>query len=520
MRLVSSTLLDLVIVLINRNTPQTRGLAKGIIGLFNSSSIREGTDQSLITFYTSLVNQIVAEEIDKSTPDLLLAVMIKFEGSDVFDEHPQMREQIKQLLSSTEVMPDKLIDRKVRMFRTTLEQASYQAHVRSLYRKIQEVDQIADEEEQLVRAEELSKMIREGLTKKTDHTGDEEFRPETYLSTDNHDSIRSQIDRYSERQNEDTIFITGLKGLNKIFGQIGGVPEGRTGCIISKANNYKSSLLRSLAFWMLAYNKPKPKTEEDQREDAVYFCSVENDTHDDLVWFYRKCYYHEYGSEPELRIKSDEWRKQATEYIMNFASSRGWTLIMERYLPSKLTADILIRRMDYLNKKYRLRLTVMDYLGKVSPPQGLQRDQQMEQLYTDVCSWTKTTGITFWTAHQTNTNFTTDTMAKSNKVKYGADRHIKDGPAVIREVDIVIFVLKEESNFGKEFLTLCKVKDRYNGDTTPLIDKYCAYEFVEPGIGGIPDDLNKETITYVRDINDVKDESFDASGTSAQAFAF
>ena len=505
MRLVSGTLLDLIVVLINRNDDETRFLAKGILGLYTSTQVRESSDQALVAFYISLVNQIVREKIDKSTPDLLLTALIKFEGMAVFDEHPELKDRIKQLFSPSERLPEDVINRKLSLFRSALRISASQAYVRGLYRKIQELDDLGDEEEQLKKSEELEVLIAQGSPSATrnENSNFNEFSPSERISTDEPDTIDDSLCVYATRNTDTAVFKTGLKALNKSFGPIGGVPEGRGVCFVAKANNYKSSILRSMVFWRIAYNEAPLPTEEDPRTAAIYFNSVENGTHEDIVWLYRKMYYYKHKEEPKLNIDSAEWRRSVTAWVVDFAKSRGYTLIMERYLPSAMTADKLIRIVDKYNQKYRVVLVVSDYLGRISPPAGLQRDQQQAQLYSEVLNWHKNAGITFITAHQTNTKFSEDTMNKANKVKYWQDRHIKDGPDAIREVDLLFFILKEENNFGKEFLTIIKAKDRYRDDT-PLIDKYFAYEFVEPGIGGIKDDVGTDDINYVRDINDVK----------------
>ena len=194
---------------------------------------------------------------------------------------------------------------------------------------------------------------------------------------------------------------------------------------------------------------------------------------------------------------------EVTEWAYSAFNTKGYTLLIERHLPSKFNYLQFVKTIEmYENSGFCIVLVAVDYLNLMAkdglPPEaGLRHDLAVRGLFSSMCNYTKTKGITFISAHPLHRK--AKELASSgitNVVRRLDTSHLADSFDVAREVDFEVFIHIERNLEGTAYLTMQRGKHRYVDDT-PLAHQYCAYRF---NSFGIKDDVTGAIDESVTDI--------------------
>lgn len=314
------------------------------------------------------------------------------------------------------------------------------------------------------------------------------------------ESLQKSLNLYRERE-EVFGLRTGLQGFNKMLGKRGTLSLGECASVMSLNHNFKSGALMTLARGIVKYNSPAALP--GKGIPLILFISLENEANRNVMNLYKSAYEQTFHKSAEGL--SDE---EIITFLQEFYTSTGWDFIMERRDGGKFGYDEYVALIEsYEAQGYWVVVSLMDYANKMKKGKGdLSKGNHnlVGDLFSALCTYHKTKGILFITAHQLNRNAQElANSGKTNVVKYFGPQHVADSLDVSRELDLEVFMHLERNTYGQRFWTCSRGKHRYHDDT-PLVDQYFAYPFVEiDGLKlGIVDDIDSEP-GFVRDIYSV-----------------
>lgn len=309
----------------------------------------------------------------------------------------------------------------------------------------------------------------------------------------NKTSIEKSLEIYKQREVKN-IMQTGLQGLNRMLGKRGGFALGESVCIYALLHNFKSGLLMTIARGLVCYNNPPFDC---KGIPTVIFVSLENEANRNLVWLYRSAY--ENMTMTSADGKSDE---EIVQFVLEYYNQKGYKLVIERWAGNKFGYEEMVELIEsYEAEGHVIMGLIVDYANKMkknkaSKAAGIREDLQITELFENICTYTKTKGITFITAHQLNREaMKTLLTGKNNAVKNFSAAFAGGSIGVSQEIDLEIFVHLEKNHIGEKYLTMQRGKHRYV-DSTPEAHQYCAYKFSPFGIA---DDIFKEP-QFITDI--------------------
>jgi len=298
-------------------------------------------------------------------------------------------------------------------------------------------------------------------------------------------SIKASYNKFHDRKETSNLRL-GLQGLNRMFGRGGGRGPALGESVIFNAlsHNYKSGILMSIAKWIVKYNEP-PK-HIGGKKPMILFISLENEAFENLMWWFRSTY------ELIAQTSADGIpEEQIIQHTYDYFNSKGYTFIVERYLPSEFGYDDLIRVYNkYESSGYYVIATIIDYMNSMrkgdSNSGKIGNYLLVKELYSNTCNFTKSKGTSLFTAHQLTKEAGMIAINTVDAVKKFSDVHMSHSSDIFREIDTSINMHLETNLSGDKFWTAYRNKRRYD-DVTPEIDKYTAYKFTK---FGIPDDVD------------------------------
>ena len=333
----------------------------------------------------------------------------------------------------------------------------------------------------------------------------------------NKESIEKSLKLYKERE-EVFKLKTGLQGLNKMLGKRGAFALGECVAFYALNHNFKSGMLMTVARGLVKYNTPAlipGKT----GTPLILFLSLENEANRNVMWFYRYAY--------EQTLKKSSVGLSDAEivaFLQEYYNEKGFDFIIERRDGSKYGYDEHVALIEsYEAQGYWIVAVLIDYANKMKKnttgagASSKGNHNLIGDLFASLCTYHKTKGILFITAHQLNRKAQElAASGKTNVVKYFTPDHVADSLDVSRELDLEIALHIERNQYGEKFLTAHRLKHRYVDDT-PECDLYFAYPFVRYGELnlGIEDDINGPPM-FTRDIYSMPaPEGYQENGTNS-----
>ena len=502
--------LDCILYIINNNTRESCDLIKQLINVFEGDVKNNSTiDNNVTKFYIKVLKSIIETGITKQNKDELRSILLKFQSDAFLTKKKEIYQLLYDTFMSDEYMSPEKIEQYSRRIMNVLIWYKVNKTSRSIYGTLARAGDMInphDQAEEMNRLRNISQEIDAAFSNnETSNTKSGSLIEHIDLSDKT--SMQSALTKNKERAISG-ILRTGLQGLNRMLGKRKGFARGESVVFYALPHHYKSGMIMSIAAWTTLYNIPSLKSNKDGAKPIVLLLSLENEAYQNFVWMFRHFY------ETQNLISSEHLTDdQVTDWAYDIFNAKGYTLIIERHLPEKFNYPQYVSTINrYKNSGYEIILAAVDYINLMAkdglPDEAaLRHDLSVRALFSAMCNYNKTHGITFISAHPLNRK--AKELAASgitNIVKRLDTSHLADSFDVAREVDLEIFIHIERNLEGVAYLTMQRGKHRYVDDT-PLSHQYCAYRF-HPQFG-IRDDILYEP-EYVQDIfSDVRSSQGD-----------
>lgn len=291
----------------------------------------------------------------------------------------------------------------------------------------------------------------------------------------------------------DRIFRWGWQGVNRFFGNGGGLRAIDFGLVSALAHNFKSGFLLNSFRQFARYNKPYP-TKKPGLKPMGLFISYEMSTDDNYKGLYSQIMLNEHGVKVDPKKMSEDI-ETISQVVKDYMESNGWTIEIVHIDPDNSNFRKLFALVEYYESLgYEIQFCVCDYLNKLSK-EGCTQSGVAGVDIKNLFSRTKNffngvKGIAFLTAHQMSSK--ANELARAgygeNLVKEVSQKGYYDGCSTLQtEPDTEIYLYKIENDDGT-YLTIGRGKYRTN-EIVPAKDLYCVYRFNDDGIPGFPDDI-------------------------------
>jgi hypothetical protein len=503
--LVSDTIyLDALLLLLGDNSERSRSLVKDFIELVDRNTGRGETitpNGDLIEVYKRLIKSVITENISQDNGSTSKILLLRVKSDEVIKEYPVVRDILTDVLQAKEPISDVQLDGYLRNIRNAVVLAEIDLASRKFFGQVMKTGEIKDPE---LQEAEIFKLIESlDTTKKTierrqDTT--EAKASESFVSLSDAESINRSLDIYMDRSVRGVIR-TGLQGMNKALGSRGGMGLGESWIFAAPSHHYKSGILNKIMLWTVEYNPQLADLVEPGKKALIYFISLENEVHQNLMSVFRTLYTRQERQLPDLSIWTAD---KITEWLKAYFGKFNIEIIIDRYTPHEFTFRKFERRFNYfMEHGFQVLMVDLDYLSEargVDPGDtmsALGRMQTIDENYIRFVHHAKQMGYLFVTGHQL-IKAAEDLASKGvNPVKKFTAFLMAESSNPYRNVDGLFFIYLE-TNFNMEkFLTMVNRKNRGSEDTLER-DKFFAYKF-DPVLG-IEDDIN-DAPRYVTDIN-------------------
>ncbi len=299
-------------------------------------------------------------------------------------------------------------------------------------------------------------------------------------------TLTGSMERRVVELSNDGVMRTGIQGLNRMFGQIGGIRRGEYCCIGALQHNYKSGLVLKIMEGVALYNTPFLRNPD--KKPLLLHISFENDASDNFCWLYKSLKEQETGEDTNPSTVPIE---EIHRYVSERLQATGFHIKLMRIDPSDFTYHDLFELITNLEEDgYEIPIAFIDYLNMMSK-KGCEvgtTGKDIQDLARRTRNFFSKKGIAVVTPHQLSSD------AKS-LIRMGVDDFVKqvkgkgywDGcKRLDQEFDFEMYihiVIQDD----KSYLTMQRGKHR-GFHITPPADHYCVLPF-HP-IGGIKNDID------------------------------
>ncbi len=507
MNIDATLFFDLLLLAMHINSDKTRILTDQLFELFhdNAQNIASG-NVNLIKLYIDVIQEVINYKLNATDNRAdIINLIIKHTSTPMFARNKEAKQALLTLVDS-KVTPERLATIIERLNNVVI---WYQVntYVGKMYGNLKECRLTYNIEDQ----GDLIHDIKDLVTELKDTVMEIESSigkngPVEVIDFSNKDSLARAVDDYEEKAVKGVIR-TGLQGLNQMLGKGGGFPIGNTSIFVALQHNFKSGILMYLMRWIAAYNPPEIRNPS---KNLILFITLENVGYMNLVKMFEHLYTNIVGGDPTNLSKTE-----MVEYVYEYFTKLGYTLVIERYIPKAFGYDELVHLYEkYKAAGYEIKAVLVDYLEKMKKNGSGSKVGNhilIQELFNDCTNYFKAVGTNLFSAAQLNRN-AADIAGSGirHPVKNFSERHLAGSIDIGREVDFIAYTHIEKDEEGNSWLTMKWGKHRYIDDT-PEAHKFAAWKFVDAQ-RGIPDDVNGEK-THVRDIYSVGggDKSTDAS---------
>jgi hypothetical protein len=477
--------LDCILYIINDNSNEARRLVRELIGLYETDARNNARiDHDVTRFYTRILKAIMDTGVSKQNRDELRVILLKFQSEAMLSKRGEIYQLLHDTFMSTEELTAERLEQYAERIRNVLKMQLGDKAARTFYGTLARARDMVNPLDQAAELRKLPGIAKEVETVFSGGGPASSLQRSLVERIDLSDKISMQAGLTKNRARAISgVLKLGLQGLNRMLGKKGGLARGETLMVYALPHNYKSGLLMSVAGWVVLYNTPAISGEEAAKKPLVLLISVENEAYQNFVWMFRH-FYQTINQMTADHLTDDE----VSDWTYNTFSAKGYTLIIERHLPTDFGYQQFVERVEYYeNSGYVVVAASVDYPNLMKMMEAARHDLAVRALISALCNYTKTKGITFIAAHPLGRK--AKELAASgitNVVKRLDTSHLSDSFDVAKEVDVEVFVHIERNLDGTAYLTFQRGKHRYVDDT-PLAHQYFAYRF-HPTFG-IRDDL-------------------------------
>jgi hypothetical protein len=508
MFLTPDLLLDCITVLFHDNSETNKNIVKEIVTIYEGS-IAAGTGSSeqdaVVELYVWIINLLLDDGLDRTDENDVNRFLIKIKSNPIMEKRREIYDLLSNLFTSRETLSEVKLAKCFNAIQTRLLHIRMNKVSRMFFGGVNRVQDMANVEDQSRDLKKLIITIKEALdeTEKSLSSSSDDGAIET-VSFNNKQSMKNALKKNNDRTIRGVIK-TGLQGLNMAFGKAGGLILGES--VIFNAPSYhgKSLILQLVAMWAAVYNTPAPC---DGKMPLIILFSLENEAFQNFIFISSVMYYQATGKEIG-NLAKEEVQDDLIDWVYDEFEKNGFKLEIIRQLPDTFGYEEIVQIINYKEKSgFVIHLCVIDYINKMR--KGANGDKNassvgnhllIKELYSKLCNYFKTKGITLVSAHQLNRDALKigNIGGKREVVKYLNADHLAESVDVQREPDVLFFMYKEYNYDGIPFLTMRIDKHRYVNDT-PDTHKHFAYPFTKHGILA---DING-TPMFTRDIYNYK----------------
>ena len=484
--------LDCILLLVSNNGPRNKKVVSELVEMYQKSDRRKASqgesEDSLLNFYVRFLKRLLSDDFDSTNVHDVKRYLLQMKSDVALEKRKDLYELFSDVVTNQADMTVEKLERIVKNVQNHLVWNRMNQAARSLFGRLGKTIRTPDvDETKGLLSEMLTDMETTLQEIRDDSNVDQTTATMDEVDFDDESSILGASKKYNKRTDEEG-FTLGLQGLNRMFGKNKKVSRGESVLFSALTHHYKSGMLQSIASWLVTLNTPLI---EDGKRPMVLMVSLENEAYQNFVWMAHDLYRARTGEDPSMMPDEDlaAWAHKAF-------SEKGFRLKILRYQPDDFGYEEVVALVShYESIGFSIQAMVIDYLGiarrhdrGTTHTTTVANHLAIRHLYSRVLNFTKSKGITLFTAHQLNRK--AQELANSgrvNFVKHLNIEHLADSVDVQREVDCAIFLAIEKSS-DRSYLTMYRGKRRYENPTIPEAHKYCAYRFHETL--GIQDDVH------------------------------
>lgn len=497
MTIGTDLLLDTIFLLCNDESHKYDTQVQALVDMYEQESqTKTYINPELTSFYIRLIKMLLSDGIRRDNIEDRKRALIQFKSDPAIEKHRDVYDLLYDALVSGKTLTDEQTETVSERIHMARMQSELHGHMKRAYGRLNRLTDMSNIQDQRREISNIRDQIG-NIQNTLDNTASGTAKPKGMvdsISFSDKESLKDGLTKYNHR-NVHHVIRLGLQGLNKMMGPSNGAKAGESIIFAALLHHYKSGMLQSVAMWSTLYNIPP---HVDGKKPMVYMVSLENEAYQNMMWMFRQNYRMKTGVDPQNM--SDE---EIVEWAYEVFNVNGMTLIIERFLPSEFGYEDLVGRVEYFEAQgYYIYACIIDYMSNMKKTSSNSNTASgnhllLKDLYSKTCNYTKSKGITLFTAHQlTRRAQEIASSGITNVVRRYTPEHLADAIDVGREVDVIIFMHLETNHEGVPFLTMNIAKHRYEDNTRPA-DKYCAYPFTKLGIF---DDLHADKPSFTRDI--------------------
>lgn len=289
----------------------------------------------------------------------------------------------------------------------------------------------------------------------------------------------------------DRVFRWGWQGVNRFFGETGGLRAIDFALVSALSHNFKSGFLLNSFRQFAVYNNPYIPRKQGLKPMGL-FISYEQSTDDNYKGLYAQMMLNTTGEKinpKDVGLRIDEIAPLVRDYMQQ----NGWAIELVHVDPDNTNFRTLFALVEYYESLgYEIQFCVIDSLHKLSNegctqgPYGVD----IKNKYSRVRNYFSAKGIGVLTAHQMSSKAQdfNRSGAAENLVKEVNQKGYYDQCSTLwQEPDVEIYLHKVDTDEGS-YLTIGRGKFRTQ-EIIAAKDLYCAYRFAENLAPGFADDV-------------------------------
>lgn len=480
---------EAIALLINAPTDSNKSLVKDVLDIYdNESKVSGAANEMPFQVSMSILRELLNGKVDVSNKQERTLLLHNMKLSCDNDKYKRELDQFTDLFNVEEKLSDeKIAEIKRSLDNTVLTDLSFK-YTKKLFSHVAKATNEEDVDSQEEALESVQNLLPKIITDIEKRKVKKEVSSFSKVSTIEDGSFTDAFKKERAIKNSNT-FIFGLQGLNRMFGDCGGLQLGKSLIFCAKTHNYKSGILLDFPCWITKYNAPPksiPTDPHTKGKPLMLFFSLENESSKNALHIYNKIVYRYMTRSERAEIEAlsgDELDEKRSQIIVDFFRSRGWELVIERFEPSEFSFSSFKASFDFYEENgYNVAFTIIDYMALMQYQENSYSNgaQALATLARNIINYTKHRSCSFITANQLLSDKVANTEGTQIVRKFDVD-YIAISKAIANEFDVLFYLNKEFNQNNTPYLTAAWGKHR-DCLRTPEAHKYFAYEFTEHGI--------------------------------------
>lgn len=469
----TSFFIDLLQYILNNPDQEAKDLGKTFVNIFSTEkSEYPGINTPINKICISLINDILNEELDIEDEGQLAAVELKIRETRAVQKDPNKFQPLLKILSNKKVTPKKLILIEKRVYDKLKWYNSFKP-IQKQQMASQKFITSSDEAKRSLALMEIEEAANEVL-----RALEKDIRKSTFLEYINFKEskhIHKALELNKQKKHE-SVFTTGLQGLNNILGDIGGFSCGDFCLVIALSGHHKTGTLMNTARWICTLNEPWKNR---SGLPSVVFFSLENNINSNTEKWYYDVYCNMFGGSPGKKTLDE-----MTKIVHEEFNKKGFILHVYREPANGFSIRDYKSRINTLKEKgFDVQAVIFDYLTLMNPDKGSANDaQNIVNMTKEMRDFGQRLGfVSIVGAQAAEQNWSIVCQKGVHLVKKCTPGVIGEAKGIYQIADIVLYQYIEKNHQGKSALTIkCGKYRDYN--PTSDYNPFVAYMFTQYGI--------------------------------------